>query len=85
MRLKKSWLGDFTSFRAMLRKAAMAMATFSLPKIHLEIRDFKFFPAISANPLDSGLYADASLCLMLFALHYSENSPRNCGPPSILM
>ena len=85
MRLKKSWLGDWPSSRAIFLQAAMAMGMFSLAQIHLNMRYFMFFTAASARPLDSGLYADASLCLILFPAQYSAKSPQNCGPPSVLM
>ena len=82
---KKSRLGDYPLSLAMLRHAAMAKAMFSFARVHLNIKDFIFLTAASASPLDSGLYAVASSCLMPLAVQYLANSPQNWGPPSVLM
>ena len=45
----------------------------------------RFFTAVSARPLDSGLCADASSCFIEFELQNSLNSCPNWGLPSVRM
>ena len=55
----------------------------SLESLHFDTSFFMDFTAASAKPLLSGLYGDESSCTMSYVLQKAENSPLNCGPPSV--